>query len=152
MKTLRVFILGLLCGVAAIAQAQKKDDFPHNRAHFKIWTTASIDDNWKPIGVTSRIKAGGCINLFFESSVKLKNRGPLRWGIFKLDASGREVFVNHKDQGVQLAEWRRLSYEECSEFATKGNYRIYLSTVDEADVHFAVNNKNYLAKTDLLVE
>jgi hypothetical protein len=128
-------------------------DFPYNRSKFKIWTTKSIDDNWKPVGPVSRIKAGTCITLFFDSQDKIKNLGSMRWGIFKLDATGREVYVNQKDQGIgQLAEWRRLSYEECDEFRTPGTYRIYISSKDDADVHSGVNNKNYFAKADLVVE
>ena len=127
-------------------------NLPFNRSKFKLVTTKSIDDNWKAVGLTSRIKAGSCITLFFESQDKIKNLGMLRWGIFKLEAGGREVFVNQKDQGVQLAEWRRISVEECDDFRTPGNYRIYLSTKDEADVHSGVNNPNYMARTDLTVE
>ncbi|MEN9559468.1 MAG: hypothetical protein RLZZ502_679 [Pseudomonadota bacterium] len=125
---------------------------PYDRKNFNIWTTKSIDDHWKPVGASNKIKAGSCITLFFDSAVKLKNLGMMRWGIYKILPNGREEYVNQKDQGVQLQEWRRLSYEECSDFASRGQYRIYLSTKDDADVHSGVNNKNYLAKTDLWVE
>jgi hypothetical protein len=132
--------------------ANGDNGFPYNRSKFKIYTCTSIDDNWKPIGQTSKIKAGTCINLFFESQDKLKNLGMMRWGIYRVEADGKETYVNQKDQGVQLAEWRRLSYEECDEFTTKGKYRIYICTKDDADAYFGVNNKNYFAKVDLLVE
>ncbi|MBP6430758.1 MAG: hypothetical protein KA319_03245 [Ferruginibacter sp.] len=126
--------------------------FPYERKNFKIWTCKSIDDNWKAIGQTTKIKAGSCINLFFESTQKIKNLGMMRWGIFKVEADGKETYINQKDQGVSLAEWRRLSYEECDEFKTLGKYRIYISTKDDADAYFGVNNKNYFAKADLIVE
>lgn len=73
------------------------------------------------------MKAGGCITLFFESKDKIKNQGSMRWGIFKVEADGKETYVNQLDQGIgQLQEWRRLSYEECSAFAVPGKYRIYI--------------------------
>jgi len=129
------------------------DGFPYDRTKFKIWTCKSVDDNWKAIGQTNKIKAGSCINLFFESQNKLKNFGSMRWGIFKIEADGRETFVNQLDQGIgDLSEWRKLTYEECNAFATKGKYRIYISTKDDADAFYAVNTKNYFAKADLTVE
>lgn len=129
------------------------DGFPYDRSKFKIWTCKSVDDNWKAIGQTSSIKAGECISLFFESQEKLKNFGSMRWGIFKIEPDGRETFVNQLDQGIgDLSEWRKLTYEECNAFAAKGKYRIYISTKDDADAYYAVNNKNYFAKADLIVE
>ena len=129
------------------------DGFTYDRTKFKIWTCKSLDDNWKAIGQTNKIKAGSCINLYFESQVKIKNLGDMRWGIFKVEADGKEIYVNQLDQGVgQLTEWRKLTYEECNAFALKGNYRIYISTKDDADAYFGVNNKNYFAKADLTVE
>lgn len=137
----------------SIKVANGNSDFPYNRAHFKIWTCKSIDDNWKPIEVVSRIKVGECINLFFESTDKLKNLGSMRWGIYKIKPDGSEEYLNQKDQGIgQLELWRRLSYEECDEFRTAGTYRIYISTKDDADAYFGVNSKNYFAKTDLIVD
>ncbi|MBP6660220.1 MAG: hypothetical protein KA174_06030 [Chitinophagales bacterium] len=137
-----------------LANKEKNDEgFPYNRAHFKIWTCKSVDDNWKAIGQTNKIKAGTCINLFFESTDKLKNFGSMRWGIFKIKPNGSEEYVNQIDQGIgQLELWRRLTYEECDAFSTPGKYRIYISTKDDADAYFAVNNKNYFAKVDLTVE
>lgn len=128
-------------------------DFPYNRAHFKIWTCKSIDDNWKPIDLVTKIKVGECIQLFFESTDKLKNLGSMRWGIYKINSDGSEEYVNQKDQGIgQLDLWRRLSYEECDEFKTAGTYRIYIASKDDADAYFGVNTKNYFARTDLIVE
>ncbi len=139
---------------ANLAEKQKNDEgFPFNRTHFKIWTCKSVDDNWKAIGQTNKIDAGSCINLFFESTDKLKNFGSMRWGIFKVKLDGTEEYVNQLDQGIgQLELWRRLTYEECDAFSTPGKYRIYISTKDDADAYFAVNNKNYFAKVDLTVE
>jgi hypothetical protein len=128
-------------------------DFPYRREQFKIWTCKNIDDNWKPIDVVTSIKAGECIQLFFESKDKIKNLGSMRWGIYKLTADGREEYINQKDQGIgQLDLWRRLSYEECDEFRIPGTYRIYISSKDDADAYYGVNNKNYFARTDLRVE
>ncbi len=139
---------------ANLADKPKNDEgFPFNRTHFKIWTCRSVDDNWKAIGQTNKIKAGTCINLFFESTDKLKNFGSMRWGIFKIKQDGTEEYVNQIDQGIgQLELWRKLTYEECNAFTTAGKYRIYISTKDDADAYFAVNNKNYFAKVDLIVE
>lgn len=151
-------LLFILCVVAAInnnimAQQNKSTDFPYDRTQFIIHTCRSIDDNWKPIDPVTKIKAGECIQLFFESKVKLKNMGFMRWGIFKVEPDGREVYVNQFDQGIgQLELWRRLSTEVCDEFRTKGKYRIYISTKDDADAYFAVNSKNYFAKVELMVE
>ena len=132
---------------------QVNPDFPFNRNHFKIWTCKSIDDNWKPIDEVTKINAGECIQLFFESTEKLKNVGFMRWGIYRIQPDGTEEYVNQKDQGIgQLELWRRLSYEECDEFRNIGKYRIYISTKDDADVYSGVNNKNYFAKVDLLVQ
>lgn len=129
------------------------DGFPYDRSKFKIWTCKSVDDNWKAIGQTSKIKAGSCINLYFESTIKIKNKGSMVWGIYKIKADGTEEYVNQLDQGIgALDEWRRLTYEECNAFATKGNYRIYISAKDDADTYYAVNNKNYYANVDLKVE
>ncbi len=137
----------------AIKVANGNSDFPYNRAHFKIWTCKNIDDNWKPIEVVSKIKVGECVNLFFESTDKLKNLGSMRWGIYIIKPDGSEEYVNQKDQGIgQLDLWRRLSYEECDEFRIAGRYRIYISTKDDADTYYGVNSKNYFAKTDLIVE
>jgi hypothetical protein len=137
----------------SVKVANGNTDFPYNRTHFKIWTCKSIDDQWKPIHVVAKIKTGECVQLFFESTDKLKNLGFMRWGIYKLDAQGAEEYVNQKDQGIgELELWRRLSYEECDEFNTPGRYRIYIATKDDADVYSAVNNKNYFAFTDLIVE
>jgi hypothetical protein len=128
-------------------------EFPYDRSQFIIHTCKSIDDDWRPIDAVSKIKAGECIQLFFESKVKLKNCGFMRWGIFILKADGREEYVNQIDQGIgQLDLWRRLSYEECDAFAQKGHYRIYICTKDDGDAYFGVNNKNYFAKVDLIVE
>ncbi|HOZ52911.1 MAG TPA: hypothetical protein PLU17_13690 [Chitinophagaceae bacterium] len=134
--------------------SQDNSSFPYNRNHFKIWTCKSIDDNWKPIDIVSTIKVGECVQLFFESTDKIKNQGSMRWGIFKLKADGTEEFVNQKDQGCgdNLPEFRRMSYEECDEFRSPGKYRIYISTKDDADAYFGVNNKNYFAKVDLIVQ
>ena len=133
--------------------ANGNTDFPYDRTHFKIWTCKSIDDNWKPIDAVTKIKVGECINLFFESSDKLKNVGFMRWGIYKVKADGTEEYVNQKDQGIgQLELWRRLSYEECDEFRTPGIYRIYIATKDDADTYFGVNTRNYFTRTDLIVE
>ncbi len=137
----------------AVKASSTSDGFAYDRNKFKIWTCKSVDDNWKAIGQTSKIKAGTCINLFFESTIKIKNKGSMRWGIFKIKANGTEEYVNQLDQGIgALDEWRRLAYEECNAFATPGKYRIYISTKDDADAYYAVNNKNYYAKVDLTVE
>ncbi len=128
-------------------------DFPYDRSQFVIHTCESIDDNWNPIGSVTKIKAGGCIQLFFESKIKLKNCGFMRWGIFKVKADGREEYVNQLDQGIgQLELWRRLCYQECDAFYEKGHYRIYICTKDDGDAYFGVNNKNYFSKVDLIVE
>ncbi|MBL0145019.1 MAG: hypothetical protein IPP48_03900 [Chitinophagaceae bacterium] len=79
-----------------------ESSFPYERKNFKIWTCKSIDDNWKAIGQTTKIKAGSCINLFFESTQKIKNLGMMRWGIFKVEADGKETYINQKDQGYRL--------------------------------------------------
>ena len=137
--------------IAKITNAES--GFPYDRKKLKIWTCASVDDNWKAVGVTNKMKVGGCITLFLESKDKIKNLGSMRWGIFKVEADGKETYVNQLDQGIgQLQEWRRLSYEECNAFAVKGKYRVYISTKDDADAYFGVNNKNYFAKVDIDVE
>ena len=139
---------------AKIANANA-GEFRYDRSHFKIWTCASVDEkNWKPIGQTTKIKAGSCITLFFDSKDKLKNEGSMRWGIYKVQADGTEAVVSQKDQGVNFAleKWSKLYNEECNEFTTKGHYRIYIATKYDSDTHRNVNGDHYFAKVDLEVE
>lgn len=119
----------------------------------KIWTCKSVDEtNWKPVDETRTIKAGGCITFFFESQQKIKNPGTMRWKIYKMDAAGNEVFVNQKDQNSVLPEWRRMYYEECDEFRSKGMYVIYFAVKDESEAYYGVHDKIYFAKASLKVE
>jgi hypothetical protein len=137
----------------AAKAANTADGFRYDRSHFKIWTCASVDEtSWKPIGATNKIKAGSCITLFFESKDKLKNEGPMRWGIYRVEADGTETIVSQKDQGISLEKWSKLYVEEWDEFSAKGKYRIYIATKYDSDSHYNVNGNHYFAKTDLEVE
>jgi len=130
-------------------------EFRYDRSHFKIWTCASVDEKtWTPIGQTSKIKAGSCITLFFDSKDKLKHEGSMRWAIYKVLADGTESVVSQKDQGISLSleKWSKLYNEECNEFTTKGHYRIYIATKYDSDTHRNVNGDHYFAKADLEVE
>ncbi len=129
------------------------DGFRYNRSHFKIWTCKSVDATaWKAVGQTANIKAGSCVTLFFDSIDKLKNEGPMRWGIYKIGADGTENVVSQKDQAVDWEKWSKLYYEECDEFTTPGKYRIYIATKYDSDTHSNVNGDHYFAKADLTVE
>lgn len=129
------------------------DGFRYNRARFKIWTCKSVDvTTWKAIGQTSKIKAGSCLTLFFDSMDKLKNEGPMRWGIYRVDADGTENVVSQKDQAVDWEKWSKLYHEECEDFSTPGKYRIYIATKYDADTHRNVNGDHYFARVDLEVE
>ena len=137
------------------AKVANADGFRYDRSRFKIWTCASVDDKtWTPIGQTTKIKAGSCITLFFDSKDKLKNEGSMRWGIYKVAADGTEEVVSQKDQGVSfsLEKWSKLYNEECNEFTTSGHYRIYIATKYDSDTHRNVNGDHYFAKVDLQVE
>lgn len=129
------------------------DGFRYNRSHFKIWTCKSVDETaWKPIGQTTKIKAGSCVTLFFDSMDKLKNEGSMRWGIYRIGADGSENVVSQKDQAVDWEKWSKLYHEECEDFTIPGKYRIYVATKYDSDTHSNVNGDHYFAKADLEVE
>jgi hypothetical protein len=145
----QLFSMILLIMVTANVNAQTPS---YDRSKFKLWICRSVDDNWKAVGETNKIKAGTCITFFFESQEKIKNPGTMRWKIYKLGADGKEVFVNQKDQTLTLAEWRRMYYEEYDEFKSKGKYRIYIGIRNESEAYYGVIDKDYFAKADLVVE
>jgi hypothetical protein len=127
--------------------------FSYDRSKFKIWTCKSVDEtNWKPIGQTGKITTGSCITFFFESLEKIKNPGTFRWKIYTVGDDGKETFVNQKDQNSKLGEFRRLYYEECDEFRTKGKYRVYFAVKNESEAYYGVIDKDYFAKADIIVE
>jgi hypothetical protein len=127
--------------------------FTYDRSKFKLWSCKSVDETtWKPVEPVSKITAGSCITFFFESTEKIKNPGTMRWKIYKIEADGKETFVNQKDQNSRLPEFRRLYYEECSEFSTKGKYRIYFAIKNESEAYYGIVDKDYFARVDLQVE
>ncbi|MES2773512.1 MAG: hypothetical protein V4722_04985 [Bacteroidota bacterium] len=137
------------------AKVANADAFEYNRTDFKIWTCKDVDEKtWKPIVPTSKIKAGSCVILFFDSKDKIKNKGVMRWGIYKVSPDGVENIVSQKDQGVNIAmeQWSKLYYEECEAFSTPGKYRIYITTKWNADAHSNTNGDHYYQKVDLIVE
>jgi hypothetical protein len=129
------------------------NNYTYDPAGFKLWTCKSVDDvNWKPIGVITKIKAGGCATFFFDSKEKIKNPGTMRWKIFRTDASGKETFVAQHDQTSVLEEWRRMYFEECNEFGTPGQYTIYLAVKNESEPYYGFKDTTYFAKASILVE
>jgi|GEM_PF-3898500 len=137
------------------AKVANADAFEYDRSHFKIWTCKDVDDkNWKAIAPTNKIKANSCTILFFDSKDKLKNKGAMRWGIYKLTPDGTEMLVSQKDQGVNInmALWSKLYYEECEAFSTPGKYRIYITTKWNTETLSNTNSDSYYCKADLEVE
>ncbi|MEO7309748.1 MAG: hypothetical protein ABIX01_05080 [Chitinophagaceae bacterium] len=137
------------------AKAANKDGFEYDRSQFKIWTCKDVDEKtWKAIAPTGKIKAGSCAVLFFESKTKIKNKGSMRWGIYKVSPEGVEMLLSQKDQGVSLnlTEWSKLYYEECDAFNTPGTYRIYIATKVNSESLSNTNSDNYYQKAELIVE
>ena len=127
--------------------------YSYDVSKFKIWTCQSVDEvNWKPIGQTAKLKTGGCITFFFESLEKIKNPGTMRWKLYKVEAGGKETFINQREQNTVLEQWRRMYYEECDEFRTPGTYRIYFAVKNDSDEYYGVRDKDYFAKADVVVE
>jgi hypothetical protein len=131
----------------------KINGYNYDVSKFKLWTCSSVDEtNWKPIEVKSKIATGSCITFFFESTEKIKNPGTMRWKLYKVEPGGKETFVNQKDQTLTLEQFRRMYYEECSEFNSKGTYRIYLAVKNESDEYYGVRDKEYFAMAQVEVE
>lgn len=144
-------IITIICLIFFMAAA-KAQDTSYDRSKFKIWVCKSVDEtSWKPVDVTTKIPVGGCITFFFESTYKIKNPGTMRWKIYRID-NGKEVFINQKDQDSVLPEWRRMYYEECDEFRTKGKYVVYFAVKNESDAYYGVHDANYFAKGEVTVE
>lgn len=131
----------------------KINGYNYDVSKFKLWTCSSVDEtNWKPIGVKSKITIGSCITFFFESTEKIKNPGTMRWKLYKVEADGKETFVNQKDQDISLEQFRRVYYEECNEFNSKGIYRMYFAVKNESDAYYGVRDKEYFAMAQIEVE
>ncbi|MEO8769459.1 MAG: hypothetical protein ABI402_05225 [Ferruginibacter sp.] len=127
--------------------------FSYDRNKFKIWTCKSVDEvNWKPIGQTNKISLGSCITFFFDSPDKIKNPGTMRWKLYKVEADGKETFLNQREQTSVKEEWRKMYYEECDELRTKGKYRIYFAVKNESEAYYGVRDKDYFATADINVE
>ena len=140
-------------GIKTTASIIKFNGYDYDVNKFKIYTCKSVDEvNWKPIESTSVIKVGSCLTFFFDSDEKIKNPGTMRWKLYRVDADGKETFVNQKDQNNLREEWRRMYYEECDEFRVKGNYRMYIAVRNESEAYYGVRDKDYFAKTDFKVE
>ena len=131
----------------------KINGYNYDVSKFKLWTCTSVDEtNWKPIDVKSKITTGSCITFFFESTEKIKNPGTLRWKLYKMEPGGKETFINQKDQTLSLEQFRRMYYEECSEFSSKGIYRMYLAVKNESEAYYGVRDKEYFAMAEVEVE
>ena len=131
----------------------KINGYNYDVSKFKLWTCSSVDEtNWKPIGVKNKITTGSCITFFFESNEKIKNPGTMRWKLYKVEPDGKETFVNQKDQTLSLEQFRRMYYEECNEFNSKGTYRMYLAVKNESEAYYGIRDKEYFAMAQVEVE
>jgi hypothetical protein len=110
------------------------------------------ETNWKPVGILTKIRTGGCVTFFFDSQEKIKNPGTMRWKLYRVEADGKETFVNQRDQNSRFEEWRRMYYEECDEFRSPGKYRVYLAVKNESEAYYGVRDTAYFAKADIIVE
>ncbi len=126
---------------------------PYDKTKFKLWSCKSVSKDWKAVGVTNKIKLGECITFYFESQELIKAPGTMRWKIYKIDDSGKEIaFVNQHDQNTILQAWKRMYYEECDEFREKGKFRVYFAIKNESEAYYGIVDKDYFGKVDITVE
>lgn len=152
MKRFLLPALTLLFVAQLSAQNTIQQDTAYDRSKMKLWTCKSVnEENWTPVGVTNTIKLGECITLFFESQNKINNM-TMRWKLYKVQADGKQVFINQHDHNTVLPQWRRKYYEECDDIKKKGKYRIYFMIKDEAEAYYGVINDGYFASADFTVE
>ena len=131
----------------------KIEGYNYDKSKFTLWTCTSVDETtWKPVGIKNKITIGSCITFFFESTEKIKNPGTFRWKIYKVETDGKETFINQKDQSLSLEQFRRMYYEECNEFNSKGTYRMYLAVRNESEAYYGVRDKDYFAMAQIEVE
>lgn len=126
--------------------------YTYDPSRMKVYACKSVDEtNWKPVGIVSKIKVNGCVTFFFDSQEKINNPGTMRWKLYRLDATGKEVFVNQRDQNSRLEAWRWMYYEECDEFRSAGTYRIYFALKNESEAYYGVRDTDVFGMAQIEV-
>mgnify|MGYP000967628535 FL=1 len=110
----------------------------------------TVDDNWMPVGETSKIKTGTCVNFLYKAKDRM-NFDFLVWAIVKIKADGTEEYINHLQQSMSSNPYRyTCTTEGICNFEKPGKYRIYL--LDKANWNAGQNANEHLGKTELTVE
>lgn len=110
----------------------------------------SVDDNWNPVGQTTKIKAGDCIQFLYKAKDKIHDYF-MEWEIVRLKADGTEEYVNDLLQNAGDEPYRYLATDNVCEFSTPGKYRVYLMSKNEYDSHHGVSD-NYYGMAELIVQ
>ncbi|MEP6676614.1 MAG: hypothetical protein ABJA78_15740 [Ferruginibacter sp.] len=140
----------IYCKTTFTVPAIPKPDYKHNST---LVVCKSVDDNWNPVGATTKIKAGECMNFLF----KAKDRVPgmvMIWNVVKVNKDGNEEYVNALDQGTTGKPFRYLATTEgvCS-FNSPGKYRVYIFIKDDYDTGIQRGeDSKYMQKTEITVE
>ena len=125
-----------------------KPDYKHNST---LVACTSVDDNWNPVGQTTKFKAGQCMNFLYKAKDRMSYITML-WNVVRVKADGTEEYVTHLIQGAGNKPFRWLATTEgiCM-FNTAGKYRIYLYEKESWDNRHD-GDSQYVGKAEFTVE
>lgn len=111
----------------------------------------TVDDNWNPVGKTSKIKAGTCVQFLFKGKEKSMNDF-MMWVVEKQGDDGNYwPFYDLLQRFDNNEGWRFVSTDDICMFTSPGKYKVYFMQKDEFDSHHGAS-ENYWAMTELTVE
>lgn len=111
----------------------------------------SVDDNWNPVGLSTKFKAGECVNFLYKAKDRM-NYLTMLWNVVKVKDDGTEEYVTHLDQGAGNKPFRWLATTEgiCM-FNTPGKYRVYLFEKSKWDNRHDEDSE-YVGKAEFTIE
>jgi hypothetical protein len=119
----------------------------------KFYACKSVNNDWNPVGETTTIKAGSCIQFLYKAD---KSQDKIThyfmyWSIRRIKADGSEDYINDLQQNAGDDPWRYLGSGDVCEFSKPGMYRIYLFDKETLDSHHGTSEE-YYGKIELMVQ
>lgn len=133
-----------------VVPPQPKPDYKHNST---LVVCKSVDDNWNPIGQTTKVKAGECMNFLYKAKDKV-GYSVMIWNVVRVNEEGNEDYVTHLSQGTTGKPFRWLATDQgICVFDKPGKYYVYLFQKDTYDTQIkrTEENSDYIGKTEITV-
>jgi hypothetical protein len=127
-----------------------KVDYKHNST---LVVCKSVDDNWNPIGATTKVKSGECMNFLYKAKDKVPY-SVMTWNVVRVNEEGNEDYITSLDQGTTGKAFRWLATDQgICVFNQPGKYYVYLFQKDNYDTQIkrTEESSQYIGKTEITV-